>query len=52
MIIVIVFFIAMVPRFYEIRKRAVDDGEQLVEEEGREDEEDEVEVNLLYCFKA
>ena len=34
----------MIPRFYEIRKRAVDDGEQLVEEEDREDEEDEVEV--------
>ena len=33
----------MIPRFYEIRKRAVD-GEQLVEEEDREDEEDEVEV--------
>ena len=34
----------MVPRFYEIRKRIVDDGEQLVEEEDREDEDDEVEV--------
>ena len=43
------FLIAMVPRFYEIRKRAVDDGEQLVEEEDREDEDDEVEV--FYCTR-
>ena len=41
------YLIAMVPRFYEVRKRVVDDSEQLGEEESREDDEDEVEVS--YC---
>jgi len=36
--------IAMVPRFYEIRKRATDDTEQLEEEEEDKEDEDEVEV--------
>ena len=43
----LIFYIVMVPRFYEVRKRTVDDGEQLGEEESREDDEDEVEVS--YC---
>lgn len=42
-IVINLFLVAMVPRFYEIRKHAADDAEQLEEEEGREDEE-EVEV--------
>ena len=42
------YFTAMVLRFYEVRKRVVDDSEQLGEEESREDdEEDEVEVRII-----
>ena len=40
--------LAMVPRFYEIRKHVSDGAEQIEEEEG--EDEDEVEVYNLFCY--
>ena len=39
--------IAMVPRFYEIRKRVPDDNEQQLEEEEDREDEDELEVHII-----
>lgn len=41
----VLILLAMVPRFYEIRKHVTNDAEQIEEEEG--EDEDEVEVCYL-----